>query len=156
MPFAGFVEEVIFRGFLYKAMAKDSKTAALIVTSVTFGIGYIVNLLNGYDIFDSVTQIAYAVGCGFMLAFMLIRSVSLVPCIVFHSLNNILTGFTTDKWLINAVGNKQTAELIHLGAGFVVMAVYLVYIIRFVPKREQAERGIFMGFRHSKQKSGRE
>lgn len=139
MVFAGFVEEVVFRGFLYRAMVKDSKTAALIVTSITFGIGHIVNLLNGFDIFDSVTQIAYAVGCGFMLVFMLIRSGSLLPCIAFHSLNNILTGFTNDKWLIDAVGNEQTAELIHLAAGFVVMAVYLVYIIKFVPKREQTE-----------------
>ena len=35
----GFLEEVIFRGLLFKAMEKDSLKAAIVVTSLTFGIG---------------------------------------------------------------------------------------------------------------------
>ena len=36
----GFLEEVIFRGLLFEAMRKDSVRAAIIVSSVTFGISY--------------------------------------------------------------------------------------------------------------------
>lgn len=43
----GFLEEIIFRGFLFKMMAKSNVKSAIIVSSVTFGIGHIVNLLNG-------------------------------------------------------------------------------------------------------------
>ena len=41
----GFIEEVIFRGFLFKMMAKDNVKLAIAVSSITFGIGHIVNLL---------------------------------------------------------------------------------------------------------------
>ena len=34
----GFLEELIFRGFLFKAMSRDGIKAAIIVSSVTFGI----------------------------------------------------------------------------------------------------------------------
>ena len=47
MLFVGVLEEVIFRGLLFLAMAKDSMKAAVIVSSVTFGMGHIVNLLSG-------------------------------------------------------------------------------------------------------------
>ena len=43
----GFLEEVIFRGLLFESMRKDSEKAAVIVSSVTFGIGHILNLFNG-------------------------------------------------------------------------------------------------------------
>lgn len=35
----GFLEEVIFRGFLFKAIAKDNVKTAIIISSVTFGMG---------------------------------------------------------------------------------------------------------------------
>ena len=43
----GFLEELIFRGFLFKAMSRDSIKWAVVVSSVTFGLGHIINLLNG-------------------------------------------------------------------------------------------------------------
>ena len=43
----GFLEELIFRGFLFKAMSKDGLKSAVIVSSLTFGIGHLVNLVNG-------------------------------------------------------------------------------------------------------------
>ena len=41
----GFIEEIIFRGFLFKMMAKDNIKTAIIVSSITFGVGHIINLL---------------------------------------------------------------------------------------------------------------
>ena len=43
----GFLEEMIFRGLLFQAMAKNGVRSAIIVSSVTFGVGHIVNLING-------------------------------------------------------------------------------------------------------------
>ena len=43
----GFLEEMIFRGFLFNAMAKNGVRSAIIVSSLTFGIGHIINLING-------------------------------------------------------------------------------------------------------------
>ena len=47
----GYVEEIIFRGFLFRGMAKDNLPSAIIVSAVTFGVGHIVNLLNTADHF---------------------------------------------------------------------------------------------------------
>lgn len=46
----GFIEELIFRGFLFKAMAKDGIKSAIIVSSITFGLGHIINLVNGAEL----------------------------------------------------------------------------------------------------------
>ncbi|MBP3698918.1 MAG: CPBP family intramembrane metalloprotease, partial [Oscillospiraceae bacterium] len=45
MVWVAILEEVIFRGLLFRAMGKDGRTAAVIVSSITFGVGHIVNLL---------------------------------------------------------------------------------------------------------------
>ena len=59
MFFVGFLEEIIFRGLLFKAMAKDNLKTAVIVSSLTFGLGHIVNLFNGSgrDPISSAVQI---------------------------------------------------------------------------------------------------
>ena len=46
---AGYVEEVIFRGFLFRGMEKENLRSAIIVSAVTFGVGHIVNLANTAD-----------------------------------------------------------------------------------------------------------
>ena len=64
----GFLEEVIFRGLLFNAMARDNIKAAVIVSSLTFGIGHIVNLINGSgaSVFENLLQVLYACAAGFM------------------------------------------------------------------------------------------
>ena len=39
----GFMEEVIFRGLLFKAIAKDNAKMAIVISSVTFGLGHVLN-----------------------------------------------------------------------------------------------------------------
>ena len=47
MIFAGIIEEILFRGMLYKEMAESNEKSAMIVSSLLFGVGHIVNLFNG-------------------------------------------------------------------------------------------------------------
>ena len=42
----GFLEEVIFRGLLFKAIAKDNVKTAIIISSVTFGLGHLLNITS--------------------------------------------------------------------------------------------------------------
>lgn len=134
MLFVGFLEEVIFRGFLFKGICKSNVTRAVIISSVTFGIGHIVNLFNGYDLFSNIVQIVFAVAVGFMLVFIFYRTGSLLACIGFHSLNNCVSGFASGEILINALGSEQTVNLVLSGAKIVIIAIYLIYVIK-LPKR---------------------
>lgn len=85
----GFLEEIIFRGFLFKMMAKSNVKSAIIVSSVTFGIGHIVNLLNGADFIPTLLQICYAMAIGYLFVIIFYKSKSLVPCIAAHCFINI-------------------------------------------------------------------
>ena len=87
----GFLEEMIFRGILYKSMEKDNKELAIIVTSLTFGIGHIVNLINGADLIPTLMQVCYATAFGFLFVTVFDKSKSLIPCIITHIMVNSLS-----------------------------------------------------------------
>lgn len=95
----GFIEEIIFRGFLFKMMAKTNIKSAVIVSSITFGAGHIINLLNGADLIPTLLQICYAASIGYLFVIIFYTSKSLMPCIITHSLVNSLSIFNTDNTL---------------------------------------------------------
>ena len=89
----GFLEELIFRGLLFQAMAKDGVKSAIIVSSVTFGIGHIVNLINGSgaELLPNLLQVMYAMAIGFAFVMIYCRTKSLMPCIIVHGVFNGLS-----------------------------------------------------------------
>jgi membrane protease YdiL (CAAX protease family) len=93
----GFIEEVIFRGFLFKALCKKSIKTAFIISSLTFGIGHIVNLLSGAELFSTLLQIAYATAIGFMYTVVFYKGKSLIPCIISHAVINMTSAFTVES-----------------------------------------------------------
>ena len=103
----GFLEEFIFRGLLFVAMAKNDRRAAIIVSSLTFGIGHIVNLFNksGAALPSTLLQIVGAVAFGFLFVVIFDRGGSLVPCILTHGILNALSviGKDTDNLVVSLV-----------------------------------------------------
>lgn len=94
----GFLEEAVFRGLLFEAMRKDNLTSAVIVSSVTFGIGHIINLVNGSgaELLPNLLQVVYATAAGFMFVMMYIKTKSLIGCIVTHGVFNALSVFADE------------------------------------------------------------
>jgi len=115
----GFIEEIIFRGFLFKMMAEDNLKSAIIVSSITFGIGHIINLLNGADLIPTLLQICYAISIGYLFVIIFYKSESLVPCIITHSLVNSLSIF-----------NDENSILLYLSSLFLIIVplFYALYI----------------------------
>ncbi|MBE6813620.1 MAG: CPBP family intramembrane metalloprotease [Ruminococcaceae bacterium] len=124
----GFLEEIIFRGFLFTAMAKDSLKAAAIVSSVTFGIGHILNLLNGAEILPTVCQILYATAFGFLCVVVFYKGKTLLPCIIAHSAVNALSVFTKEP--VSTVQIILPALVL-----FVVAACYAIYLWKKLPEK---------------------
>ena len=114
----GFLEELIFRGFLFRALCRDSVKTAIWVSSVTFGIGHIVNLLNGAALLPTLLQLCYATAAGFLFTVMVYRWGSLWPCVAAHSLLNALSAV--------AAPPSQTLRLI---TAVVLTAVALAYAL---------------------------
>ena len=94
----GFLEEFIFRGLLFKAMEKNGLRSAVIVSSITFGIGHIINLFNGSgaDLVSNLCQIFSAIAFGFLFVIIFFRSKSLLPCIFAHIAINSLNAFARE------------------------------------------------------------
>ena len=123
----GFIEEVIFRGFLFKMMAKDNERAAVIVSSVTFGIGHIVNLLNGAALVPTLLQICYAFAAGYLFVVIFQKSGSILPCIITHCLVNSLSIFNIDN-----------ALSLYIAPAFLIIIplAYAFYINKVFKKKE--------------------
>ena len=100
----GFIEEVIFRGFLFKALCIENLKRAILISSITFGVGHVVNLLNGAELFLTVLQICYATAIGFLFTIIFYKGKSLFPCIVVHSIFNALSVFAVEgSYVFNIV-----------------------------------------------------
>ncbi len=96
MCFVGFLEEVIFRGLLFRGMCRSNVTAAIIVSSLTFGMGHIVNLLLGEPLFDTMLQLVYASAIGFCYTAVFHMSGSILPCILSHAVVNSTSIFAVE------------------------------------------------------------
>ena len=127
MLFIGFLEEVIFRGFLFKALSRKSIRSALIISSVTFGMGHIVNLLNGAAFLPTLLQIGYATAIGFLFTVLFLKTKSLWPGIFAHAFINASSIF--------AVAGDGSVQIIG-GLVMVVLSVgYALYLLKFLPQK---------------------
>lgn len=133
MLFVGFLEEVIFRGLLFKAMAKNGIKSAIAVSSITFGMGHIINLINGSgaELIPNLLQVIYAMTAGFMFVMIFYKSGSLIPCIVGHGVFNALSVFTDDGALTL---NQQIASCVFL---VIISGGYAVYVALKVKSKKQ-------------------
>lgn len=94
----GLVEEMLFRGLLFRAMARRNLRSAVVLTSVLFGAGHAVNLVNGSGAtpLENACQLCYAVAVGFLFAAVLLRGKSLVVCMIAHATFNALSLFANE------------------------------------------------------------
>lgn len=119
----GFIEEIIFRGFLFKAIEKDNVNKAIIISAVTFGIGHIINLINGADFIPTLIQIIYAIALGFLFVIIFYKSKSLIPSILTHSLINSLSIFAV----------KSNSSLYIIPMFLIIISIcYSIYIIKII------------------------
>lgn len=124
----GFLEELIFRGFLFRAMCKDNVKSAIIVSSITFGIGHIVNLLNGAELLSTLLQVCYAVAIGFLFTIIVYYGKSLIPCILCHGIVNSLSVFAV-----------ESDNLLDIITAFVIIVVSLTYTL-WIIKTERTKK----------------
>lgn len=124
----GFIEEIIFRGFLFQAMSRDNLKSAVFVSSITFGMGHIVNLLNGRDLIPTLLQTCYAAAIGFLFTIIFYKGKSLWPCIIAHGILNSLAIFAV-----------QRTQMLSIITSIVLCAISLLYALWILKKAEKSE-----------------
>lgn len=116
----GFMEEVIFRGLMFKALVKKwNRYIVVAFISFTFAIGHIVSMVAvGQSGIDTALQIINAFVVGFMFMAVILASGNLTICIITHILYNFLAN-------ISMVGNTHK-EIIAVNT--VITVLYFVYL----------------------------
>ena len=129
----GFLEELIFRGFLFRAMEKDGIKSAIVISSVTFGIGHIVNLINGSGakLLPNLCQVVSAIAIGFLFVVMFYRGKSILPCILAHQFINVSSFFANESAIDNTTIIVQSIIIC------AIALVYAVVLLKTLPKREE-------------------
>lgn len=132
MALVGLIEELIFRGLLFRAIEKESVNRAIIISAVTFGAGHIVNLLTGQATMDTVLQMLYAIAFGFAFVMMFHKSGSILPCVVAHSAIDMTSKFSNQNL------SEQAEKLFnYCGSALVIVVAgaYAVYLYRLKEKK---------------------
>lgn len=124
---AGYLEELIFRGFLFRAMEKDHLTTAVIVSAVTFGAGHIVNLVNTTDTLGVLLQVCYAISIGFLYTVIVCRSGCLWPCISSHMFVNGTSVLAREQGpfteLVALLFGQATPELVEICSAALIILI---------------------------------
>ena len=94
MLFTGFFEELLFRSYLVKLLLNKSKILAIALPSLMFGMAHLFNLFGGADIMPTLLQVCYASGFGFMCTIFFYKTNNIIPCMLCHSLVDIVSVIT--------------------------------------------------------------
>lgn len=124
----GFIEELLFRGYLLQYLQKYAAKRAVLICGLTFGMGHIVNLINGADLYSTILQIIYAVAIGYMLSVFVEETGHILPCCVFHATFNALSAFANEAVITKISEAILCAVVTTLAIG------YGVYVYKFCNK----------------------
>lgn len=119
----GFIEELLFRSFLVKALMNKSEALAIIVSGSIFGFIHLLNIFTGADLFSTLLQVLYAMSFGFMCAIFFCRTNNIIPCVLCHSIGNVFDTF---------LPAEQSLSMQYFGCGAIIIIAgfYSVYLLK--------------------------
>ncbi len=117
----GFMEEVIFRGLMFKALTKKwNRYLVVAFISFTFAIGHIVSMVAiDQSVGDTALQIINAFVVGFMFMVIILASGNLTICIITHILYNFIANIS--------LVNSTDASIIILN--LIIIVLYFTYLL---------------------------
>jgi len=135
MMSVAFVEEVLFRGFLFKAISKDNLWMAIAITSITFGMGHLLNLINGsgMSMVPNLCQVVGAFAVGLLFAVVLLKGGSIWPCIMTHAAIDIVSLWANEE------GLTDEKRMLFGLARIVIVALYILFIIVMKEEKQSKE-----------------
>ena len=94
----GFLEELLFRGFLFRAVGRKGVRRGVVLSSLAFALGHAVNLFNGsgMTLGENLWQMGFAVAFGVLFATLFARSGTLWPCVLTHAVFNVASLFAKE------------------------------------------------------------
>lgn len=117
----GFIEEILFRAFLFKTFQEKSNVLAIVISSCAFGFIHIVNLFSGADIAITLVQIVFCCAFGFACAVFICRTNNVIPCVLCHGLLDAIGLFWTEE---------TNEHIMYFGMLAVISLAYGIYLLK--------------------------
>lgn len=89
MLLTGFMEELFFRSFLVRLLQRKSEQLAIMASAFLFGAAHLLNLSSGQSAAYTLWQAGAAAAFGFMAAVFLLKTGSILPCVLCHGVMNM-------------------------------------------------------------------
>ena len=145
---AGLGEEFIFRGVLISTLMRQWKDqnkfrSAAVLSGIVFGLIHATNVFAGADPLRTLLQVIGAVGIGVIFTAVYLRSGSILPCMFYHTLHDIIAiageSEVTETGII-------TASKINMGDGAnllmsLVLAAIALWLLR--PEKNEEMRALW-------------
>ncbi len=122
---APIAEEIVFRGVVLTALSKRHKLVSALISAVLFAASHM-----------SLDQLAYTFVLGFFLALLAQRSGRLLPCILVHSANNLLTLAAGYSDTVGKISDIALPVLGTISLALLIFTGRLGYLIKAKPADE--------------------
>jgi membrane protease YdiL (CAAX protease family) len=137
VAFPAIFEEVSWRGvMLVLFMKKYSVKKSILITALGFGIFHIINLLGGVEPDFVIRQVIFSSFVGLFYGYLVLRSNSLMPAMLFHYLVNMFIGSFTHYFQHYAPTGTQTLySLVNLPIAATLLILWVKYYCgRWIPR----------------------
>ncbi len=140
---AGTMEELLFRGFLITPMLKgnvDRKRiiTAIIISSVAFGLIHSTNIFMGADVGMTIKQLFTSALLGVCFGSMYIATGSLLPCIIIHTVHDIVAFSSSAGVTDNGIMvSKLTPLDFIVGVGFAAILAFAIVRVALNKDRDE-------------------
>jgi membrane protease YdiL (CAAX protease family) len=136
VSFPAIFEEVSWRGvMLVLFMKKYSARKSILITALGFGSLHLLNLLGGVEPEFAIRQVIFGSALGFFYGYLVLRSDSLMPAMLFHFLVNMFIGSFTHYFQLYApAGTQILYTLINLPIATTILTVWAkAFCKRWIP-----------------------
>jgi membrane protease YdiL (CAAX protease family) len=137
VAFPSIFEEVSWRGvMLVLFMKKYSTKQSILITALGFGSFHLLNLLSGVEPSFVLRQIIFSSALGFFYGYLVLRTNSLLPAMLFHFLVNMFIGSFTHYFQHYAPAGTQILYiLVNLPLATLILIGWVkVFCKRWIPK----------------------
>ena len=117
-------------------MKKYPVKKSLQITAFGFGIFHIINLMGGVELDFVIRQVIFGSFVGLFYGYLVLRSDSLIPAMLFHYLVNMFIGsFTTYFQRHAPAGTQILYSLINLPLAATILILWVKYFCgRWIPR----------------------
>jgi membrane protease YdiL (CAAX protease family) len=109
------LEEIIFRGFILKSMQRYGNLTAMIVSSILFSMFHL-----------NLVQFVNPILMGIVLAFIVIKSKSIIPSIIAHIFNNTITFIAAGISLLKMPLLEYLFGAVYFSVGITALTLFIV------------------------------